>query len=64
MRNGPYPRMAPQIAWNVMTSMEALIPPRPKRSAAQISRGIGAYNRTGEVPGPAGNLSKAKNPTV
>ena len=55
-RNGPCPRMVPQIAWNVMINIETLIPPRPKRSAAQMSRGIGVYKRAGDVLGPAGVL--------
>jgi hypothetical protein len=37
-----------------MINIETLIPPRPKRSAAQMSRGIGVYKRAGEVSGPAG----------
>ncbi len=63
-RNGPCPRMVPQIAWNVMINIETLIPPRPKRSAAQMSRGIGAYKRAGEVLGPAGVLSNTKIPSA
>ena len=63
-RNGPCPRMVPQIAWNVMISIETLIPPRPKRSAAQMSRGIGVYKRAGEVLGPAGVRSNTKIPSA
>ena len=48
-RNGPCPCMVPQIAWNVTINIETLIPPRPKRSAAQISRGIGAYKSSGRT---------------
>ena len=44
--------MVPQIARNVMINIDALIPPRPKRSAAQMSRGIGVYKSAGEVPAP------------
>ena len=58
------PGMVPQIAWNVMTNIETLIPPRPKRSAAQMSRGIGVYRRAGEVSGPADVLSKTKTPSA
>ena len=47
-----------------MISIEALIPPRPKRSAAQISRGIGVYKRAGDVLGPAGVRSKTKIPSA
>ena len=54
-RNGPCPRIVPQIAWNVTINIETLMPPRPKRSAAQMSRGIGVYRRAGEVLGPAGS---------
>ena len=46
--------MVPQIARNVMINIETLIPPRPKRSAAQMSRGMGVYRERGEAPGPAG----------
>ena len=55
-RNGPCPRMVPQIAWNVMINIETLIPPRPKRSAAQMSRGIGVYKRAGDVFGTRGRF--------
>ena len=37
-----------------MINIETLIPIRPKRSAAQMSRGIGVYKRAGDVLGPAG----------
>jgi hypothetical protein len=37
-----------------MINIEALIPPSPKRSAAQMRSGIGVYNRAGELLGPAG----------
>ena len=63
-RNGPCPCMVPQIAWNVMINIDALIPPRPKRSAAQMSRGIGVYKRAGEVLAPAGVLSNTKIPSA
>ena len=63
-RNGPCPRMVPQIAWKVMINIETLIPPRPKRSAAQMSSGIGVYKRAGEVLGPADVLSKTKMPSA
>ena len=62
--NGPCPCMVPQIAWNVMISIEALIPPRPKRSAAQMSRGIGVYKRAGDVLASAGVLSNRKIPSA
>ena len=39
-----------------MINIETLIPPSPKRSAAQMSRGIGVYKRAGDVFGPAGVL--------
>ena len=39
-----------------MINIETLIPPRPKRSAAQMSRGIGVYRSAGDVLGPAGVL--------
>ena len=42
VRNGPRPCIVPQIASIVTTSIEALMPPSPKRSAAQMSRGTGA----------------------
>ena len=54
VRNGPCPCMVPQIAWNVMINIDALIPPRPKRSAAQMSRGIDVYKRAGERAGTRG----------
>jgi hypothetical protein len=40
------------------------MPPSPKRSAAQISSGIGAYRSAGEVSGPACELSNASHPTM
>ena len=53
-RKGPRPCIVPQIASIVMTSTAAQVPPKPKRSAAQMSSGIGAYSSAGEVFGPAG----------
>ena len=47
-----------------MSSMEALMPPTPKRRAAQMSRGMGAYSSAGEVSGPAGVQSKARSPSA
>jgi hypothetical protein len=52
--------MVPRIARNVMINIETLIPPRPKRSAAQTSRGMGVYRRAGEVSGPARVRSNTK----
>ena len=37
-----------------MINIETLIPPRPKRSAAQMSRGIGVYRRGGRSAGTRG----------
>ena len=64
VRNGPCPRMVPPIAWKAMINIETLIPPRPKRSAAQMSRGMGVYKRAGDVLGPAGVLSNTKIPSA
>ena len=33
-----------------MINIAALVPPRPNRSAAQMSSGIGVYNSGAEVP--------------
>src|SRR6185295_785415 len=50
-RNGPWPRMVPDIARKVISNIETLSPPRPKRSTAQMRRGMHAYKRGGEALG-------------
>jgi hypothetical protein len=50
--NGPCPYRAPQMVKAVSTRIEALVPPGPKRTAAQRTNGNGAYNRTGRLLGP------------
>jgi hypothetical protein len=53
--------MVPQIAWEAMINIETLIPPRPKRSAAQMSRGMGVYERAGRSVGTRGVLSNTED---